>query len=212
MAHPYRWSAYHQIGWLLNKMNRLPETIEHYRRTIQYYSRLNPKDNGWFWSWEDLGECYYSIGKYGDALRAYQQAAAKDSPEWNAVRWQAWHNAGKAAQLLPNWTTAIEAYQNALRLNPQSPWSWFGLGHCHQHNNRFGLAWEAYHKAAQHGLDDSYVTQALQQLANDYQPWNELLDTISQRLDLDEIYDLCFAIGISHHDIPVTHAAPKRTN
>jgi tetratricopeptide (TPR) repeat protein len=72
----------------------------------------NPNDAG---SWYRLGLVRHDLGQYAEAAAAYQRALASDS---DAIRREAAFNRGVALQASGQRDPAVEAYREAVRLDP----------------------------------------------------------------------------------------------
>ena len=59
----------------------------------------------------------------------------------------AWYNLGVAYINLNRYNDAIEAYRQALRINPEDADAWNNLGIAYRHLNRYNDAIEAYRQA-----------------------------------------------------------------
>jgi tetratricopeptide (TPR) repeat protein len=64
----------------------------------------------------NLGDAYYKQGKYEEAIRAYQEAAAKTQDKKRQA--EAWYNVGNALLKSDKIKESVGAYSNALKLNP----------------------------------------------------------------------------------------------
>jgi Ca-activated chloride channel homolog len=64
----------------------------------------------------NLGDAYYKQGKYEEAIRAYQEAAAKTQDKGRQA--EAWYNVGNALLKSDKIKESVGAYSNALKLNP----------------------------------------------------------------------------------------------
>ena len=74
-------------------------------------------------AWYELGEAYFNLNRYNDAVDAYRQAI-RIEPE-NAT---AWLKLGFAYLYLNRYNDAADAYRQAIRINPEDAAAWFNLG------------------------------------------------------------------------------------
>jgi cytochrome c-type biogenesis protein CcmH/NrfG len=93
-------------------------------------------------AWYGLGEAYYSLQRYSDAIEAYRQAL-RINPDDTV----AWNNLGAAYDGLQRYSDAIEAYRQALRIKPDDANAWCGLGAAYGMLKRYSDAIDAYRQA-----------------------------------------------------------------
>jgi hypothetical protein len=75
-------------------------------------------------AWFGLGEAYYQLKHYNEAIEAYRQAVKanpKDADSWNLL--------GYTYDKLKRYNEAIEAYRQCVTINPEDAISWYSLGH-----------------------------------------------------------------------------------
>ncbi|MCI0693158.1 tetratricopeptide repeat protein [candidate division KSB1 bacterium] len=96
------------------------------------------------------GNGLLKLGRYAEALAAYEKALQLDST-WA----KADYGRGLALKGLRRHPDAIQAYQNAIRHDPTFGEAYFALGKIHSELEQFDEAISAYRKAAAH-QPDSY--------------------------------------------------------
>jgi tetratricopeptide (TPR) repeat protein len=184
--HPGRWSAWHSRALLeWHYKSKIDDAVESYQQAIA----AHPK-GGWFWSWQDMGWCLNELGQFQEAYKAHQQASAIESKNWHA-----WRGLGRAAEHLGQWDEAIGYYRKAIQYNPPgSVGSWNGLGNCYRGMSQLFNAWEAYQTAIRIDPEAREAMIAVEELGNE--PWIELHVLLSNRLDIEEVRNVCFYVGV----------------
>lgn len=94
--------------------------------------------------YRELGDVYWSLGRYNDSAKAYQQAV-KLNPQYV----EAWRELGESYEAMMSYTDAIAAYRQALQLNGGSPTLWCSLGQALVHQEQFFDAVGALRKSIQ---------------------------------------------------------------
>lgn len=73
--------------------------------------------------WNENGTHLYNLGKYGEALQAFDRAIELE-PQWPQI----WFNKGNALYSQGKYNEAIKAYDKVIELNPQYSYAWFAKG------------------------------------------------------------------------------------
>ncbi|MDR1652422.1 MAG: tetratricopeptide repeat protein [Prevotellaceae bacterium] len=101
---------------------------------IEYRKALS-KDSASFVANYDLGNALYRQGKYGEALDSYVKSL-NNSKNISKLQSQhvasAFHNAGNALLAAKQYAQSIEAYKNALRINPHDNETRYNLAYAQQ--------------------------------------------------------------------------------
>jgi tetratricopeptide (TPR) repeat protein len=93
-------------------------------------------------AWFSLGEAYYSLQRYTDAIEAYRQALRINPDDAGT-----WYNLGVAYGGLQRHSEAIEAYRQSLRIKPDDADTWCNLGAAYGGLQRYSDATEAFREA-----------------------------------------------------------------
>lgn len=119
----------------------------------------------------ELGDVYWSLGRYADSAKAYQQAV-KLNPQYV----EAWRELGESYEAMMSFDDAIAAYRQALKLNANSPELWCSLGQAlvqqEQHFDAIGALRKSIQLKSEHApawstLGHAYFKQnKLQDAAN----------------------------------------------
>jgi Flp pilus assembly protein TadD len=94
------------------------------------------------WAWTGLGDAYFGLKRYSDAIDAYRKSV-RINPELPG----AWCGLGNAYNKLQRFNEAIDAYRHALRINSEDAETWYGLGIVYGNMNRHEEAITAYREA-----------------------------------------------------------------
>lgn len=154
---PNNMDAYTVLGWSLNQLRRYQESVQYATRALQVrrwdyrileimgealyylgrytealsylqqYVSINPLGDRIARVYYFMGECYLALGEYFHADLALS-AALNFSPD--TARW--WERLGWARAQIRDWRYAQRAYQEALRLNPNSAEAQRGLEQVNQ--------------------------------------------------------------------------------
>jgi len=73
--------------------------------------------------WNKFGSAFYKVGKYNEALNAYNR-----SLEINSICSSTWFNRGVVLSKLGNNKEALQSYEEAIRLNPLQANAWYNKG------------------------------------------------------------------------------------
>lgn len=100
----------------LRKANKLPEAAAAYKRAIA-------ADRGNLDLYNDLGNVYFALKQYGDAANAFSDATHRD-PNYAL----GWYNLAHALRKGEHAREAADAYRQYIRLKPDDPDPYYGLG------------------------------------------------------------------------------------
>ncbi len=92
--------------------------------------------------WFEMGYRACETGKYGEAVRAYQEAI-RLRPDFA----MAWNNLGTAYGILGQSGKEVSAYQQAIRLKPDLALAWYNLGTTYSSLGQYGEAVSALQEA-----------------------------------------------------------------
>ncbi|MEI2761479.1 tetratricopeptide repeat protein [Methanothrix soehngenii] len=82
--------------------------------------QIDPQDAN---AWTIKGIALYDLGKYDEAIQAYDQAI-RINPQFA----EAWYNKGVALTALGKYDEAIKACDQAISINPQFAEAWYNKG------------------------------------------------------------------------------------
>jgi tetratricopeptide (TPR) repeat protein len=128
-------------------------------------------------AWYGLGEAYYSLQRYSDAIEAYRQAL-RINPDDTV----AWNNLGAAYDGLQRYSDAIEAYRQALRIKPDYADAWNNLGAAYNGLQRYSDAIEAYRQSLRIEPDDAKAWYNLGYAYGDLQRYSDAIEAYRQAL------------------------------
>ena len=150
-----RAELHYTLGGLYWAKREYDRALEHTLRALALAHRT-ANERLETWAWNGLGNVYTDLGRYEEAIAAYQKAIELD-PKFT---WP-WNNLGTVYDDLGRYEEAIAAYQKAIELDPQFTWPWNNLGTVYDDLGRYEEAIAAYQKAIE--LDPQFAA-----------PWNGL--------------------------------------
>ena len=100
----------------LRKDGKLDEAAAAYQRAID-------ADRGNVDLYNDLGNVYFALKRYGDAAQAFRDATTRD-PNYAL----GWYNLAHALRKGDKKPEAVDAYRQYMRLKPDDPDPYYGLG------------------------------------------------------------------------------------
>jgi tetratricopeptide (TPR) repeat protein len=100
----------------LRKANKLSDAAAAYKRAIE-------ADRGNLDLYNDLGNVYFALKQYGDAANAFSDATHRD-PNYAL----GWYNLAHALRKGDHPLAAADAYRQYIRLKPDDPDPYYGLG------------------------------------------------------------------------------------
>ncbi|MFQ3674349.1 MAG: tetratricopeptide repeat protein, partial [Aggregatilineales bacterium] len=99
----------------------------------------------------DKGYSLTELGRYYEALEAYDQAIAINS--YNA---RYWGRRGRALRLLERYDDALDSYRRALDLQPDDGWLWNGLGIIYDRMRQSSRALESFERSVRLDPKDTW--------------------------------------------------------
>jgi tetratricopeptide (TPR) repeat protein len=100
----------------LRKQGKLPEAAMAYQKAIE-------ADQGNLELYNDLGNVYFALKQYSEAARAFSSATARD-PNYAL----GWYNLAHALRKGERAREAADAYRHYIKLKPDDPDPYYGLG------------------------------------------------------------------------------------
>ncbi len=100
----------------------------------------------------DKGYSLTELGRYSEALEAYDQALAINS---HNARY--WGRRGRALRLLERYDDALASYQHAIDLQPEDGWLWNGLGIIYDRMRQNARALEAFERSVRLDPNDTWA-------------------------------------------------------
>ena len=110
------YSAFYNLGLLLQERGQLEESIAHYKESIA----INPN---LFQAYSNLGNVFQEIGQYNEAY-SYYQKAIQINPKYFEVEM----NLGILCMKMETPDEATKHFQRVLQLNPKHPEAYNNLG------------------------------------------------------------------------------------
>ncbi len=110
---------------------------------------INPQDAE---AWNNKGNVLGDLGRYEEALAAYDKATGID-PQYA----KAWNNKGNALGNLGRYEEALAAYDNAIGINPQYAEAWNNKGNALGNLGRYEEANEAFNNAIIYSKKDIVI-------------------------------------------------------
>jgi tetratricopeptide (TPR) repeat protein len=117
---------------------------------LLFYNKSIDDDTHNPYLWNSLGEVYFSMQRYVDAIEAFDYAmlldASMDAPYYNKV---------DALVELERLDEAVAVLRDYIALQPEDPEAYCRLGECYEQESRFAEAKQCYEQAA--GIDSKYA-------------------------------------------------------
>ena len=85
------------------------------------------KEPGKYKGYFNLGDNYYKLGKYDEAVKSYKNALGKTTS--NTEKADAYHNIGNALLKKGDYQESIGAFKNSLKLNPKDKETKYNLSY-----------------------------------------------------------------------------------
>jgi tetratricopeptide (TPR) repeat protein len=153
-------NAYIQIGNLFYNAGEYATAIEYYQHAKSLFEEKVKRDpqfrytnqNDLFEIYYFIGQAYYSLQKYQDALAYYTRATTvnpNDQRGWLAL--------GNLQVFQENWKEAINAYEKAYRLNPKTFTEWINYGFALSELNRHREAIKVYTEGIQFAPEEGLL-------------------------------------------------------
>ena len=216
---------------LLDWINRAAvlEQKKDWRGLLKLSQKWVKNEPGSAYAWVALGEAYFAIKQYDQAIPAYREAL-RIQPEfaigWNglgityssieqynqaihayreALRIEpedagAWYNMGVAYEHLEQYDKAIQTYREALRIQPEFAIGWNGLGHAYSNLKQYNQAIHAYREALRIQPEDA---DAWHNMGNDYgnlMQYDQAIHAFQEALRIRPEYAVTwFLLGIVYY-------------
>lgn len=178
-------SPWYSLGNIYAALDRDEEAIQAYRQTIN----LNQRDP---WPHHNLALVYEKLERYSEAITFYRQAIERHASDQN--RAVSWESLGNVYSDAGRYEEAVQALQEAIKLNPDYALPWNSLGDVYQALGQPQKAIEAYQRAI--SLDPNYAW-----------PYNSLglvYAQIGRHEQAISIYKQVISLPISDHDRAVS--------
>ncbi len=153
---PIYAAPWRSLGDVYRQQNKLTEAANAYQRAIDL-EPTHPRP------YHHLGLVYLAQRDYDSANRRLEQAIARYGDEQPQARADAWYQRGQAYRGLARYESALNAYRQAIDLNPNFADPWVSAGDVNATLERYDEAVEAYRRAVE--LEPAAA-----------QPWNSLGD------------------------------------
>jgi superkiller protein 3 len=151
---PDDFHGYVRLGWGLGRAGNCREAVAAYERALE----LKPNDADALYG---VGLFHYENGDYNEAIEAMQKSISRQMNP-NAY---AHSMIGVAKMMLGDLPGAIQADEEAVKLNPELPEVWHNLGSCYMETGQFEKALVSLEKVFQlgPGIPDTYYLLGLVQ-------------------------------------------------
>ncbi len=176
---PTRAQLHYTLGGLYYWDKQYDKAIKHFLDALSLAEKTgNRRLQSWIHN--GLGNVYAKLGRYEEAIAAYQHAIELD-PQYAYP-----HNGlGNVYQSQGRYEEAIAAYQHAIELDPQYAYPHNGLGNVYDELGRYEEAIAAY----QHAIElDPQLAQPHNNLGNVYRAkgrYEEAIDAFQQAVKLN---------------------------
>ncbi len=137
---------WYHLGNVYRSLNRADEAISAYEQAI----KLDP---AFAWPYHQLGLIYVEREGYDSAVTYFRQAIERHTRDVDQAL--AWHDLGQVYQTLDQPKAALEAYEQAIALNPAYAWSYHQLGLIRENQDEYEAAQKLFRQAIErHARDD----------------------------------------------------------
>ena len=106
---------YYLTGTSCQELTRYDQAIESYQQALIYSGKGGFTNHIHI----NLGWCYYKKAKYEEAINEYTSDLKEGLLDPGAIQW-AWFQIGRCRVFLKNYEDAIEAFKQALNVNPDT--------------------------------------------------------------------------------------------
>ncbi|GHT44668.1 hypothetical protein AGMMS49965_20760 [Bacteroidia bacterium] len=127
--------AWHNKGFLLEKLNKKEEALQCYDNSIE----INPDNWG---AWNNKGTLFSKLDRDDEALKCYDKSIAIN-PDDDSV----WYNKGLLFSKLDRDDEALKCYDKAIEINPDDDGAWNNKGVLLEKLNKEEEALQCYNKA-----------------------------------------------------------------
>jgi serine/threonine protein kinase/Tfp pilus assembly protein PilF len=171
---------YYQSDRLWNCKALALDNLKEFEKAIEAYNRAIQLAPDFLWVWNNRGEAYAKLGNTQAALADFKKAISLDKSK----SFVPWNNIGKLYYQQQNYEQSIEAYQQALAVNPNYLPALIGLGNVLKNSRRYSDALEVYEQAL--AIDD-----------NSYEAWygrGLVEESLFQYQNAKQSYEKAFAL------------------
>jgi tetratricopeptide (TPR) repeat protein len=157
---PNQAPGWHALGVTYIQLKKYPDAVGAISKAI----KLNPNQPTYY---NNLAAAYAEMARWQDAFNALNDEKDRVATSDNAM---IWYNLGNGYARLEQAAPAVDAYQHAVKLNPDWAQAWTNLGTMLQWGGNVQGAEQAYARGAQLGdplaaQDNARLQQALAQQA-----------------------------------------------
>lgn len=196
---PDYWILWHDKALFERTLNQKDDAAVSYQKAIDLHY-----EDGWFWSWQDLGDLYNEgLKDFARSIEFYNRAIERAAAEEKGHEWRAWHGRANALRRLKKYDKAIEAYDKTIELHGEGfPWCWYALGDCHQQKKPSSLvrAFECYCRSLDLEAGYERAQEARDALLVDFK--RVLHQHLDAHLNLDRFRTLCFYLDVDYDSLP----------
>lgn len=112
------------------------------------------------------------------------------------------YNLGEATLQLKEFSQAVDSFEKAIALKPESALTWEGLGLTHYYQDHFRLAVDAFERARRLAPDSAKFNNNLGFTCLFVERWDDAVSSFKTTLDLDQNFDtarlgLCAAYSLA---------------
>jgi tetratricopeptide (TPR) repeat protein len=146
--------GYVRLGWGLGRAGRCPEAIRAYNRALE----LKPDDGAALY---EIGLFHYEVGDYSQAIEALEKSIPTQPHSASCA-----HEMIAAAQMmLGDLPGAIQAHEEAVKLDPDFSEAWHNLGQCYMETGQVEKAITCLKRVLQlgPGIPDTHYLLGLAQ-------------------------------------------------
>jgi len=143
-AHPNSKLAYNSLGVFYRERNEYDKALKMFERVIQ----IAPD---WYGTYVNIGAIYNDMGQFDKAIDPLKKSIAI------RASYPGYVNLGAACAGLRQWTDAVAAYQDAIKIDPQPSVTWGNLGTTLYYSGQKDAFAKANRKAIELALDELKV-------------------------------------------------------
>jgi len=126
----------------------------------------------------------------GEEAQHYIQASEKQSRQASAITAdsESYHHLGDALSKKQDWSGAVQAFRQAIALNPHFSWSYNNLADAYLKLNQYSAAVAAYRQAIALKPDFFWSYQNLGEALSKLEQWSEAVTTYQEAIKLDSSF------------------------
>jgi eukaryotic-like serine/threonine-protein kinase len=143
-AHPNSKLPYNSLGIFYRERNE-------YDKALQMFEKVTEIAPDWYGTYVNIGAIYNDIGQYQKAIDPLKKSIAI------RASYPGYVNLGMAYAGLREWTEAVSAYQEAIKLDPQESITWGNLGNAFYYGGQKAASRQPYQKAIELCLEELKV-------------------------------------------------------